>query len=196
MTRLLPCLALSCAFPASAEGQTRVEIGLRGGYLPLYSGDATVGGVHSWAAAIDAALLLGPRGEAGIAAFYAISPRDSDPYNRTPRIQLAGLLLSLSRGVLTSVSAVGALGLGFIVVTPDAMPACEPPRCFAEGGPSFRDARLPTAIGGLGFDVRLVGPVRLRLDARAHLPLGADDEDGDSGKLRLDIGAGLRLLVR
>jgi hypothetical protein len=190
------CCALVVAASGGLEAQTRVELGLRGSYLPLYSGDATVGSVHNWAATVDAALLLGPHGGTGVAAFYSISPRSSDPSNRAPRIQLGGLLLTLSRGVETSMSAVGAIGLGFIDVAADGRSGCEPPVCFDEGGPSFGDARLPTAIAGVGFDLTLGGPLRLRLDARGHLPLGADDADGDAGDLRIDIGAGFRLLVR
>jgi hypothetical protein len=196
MVKLCVCLTLAFGLSGAAKAQTRVEVGLRGSYLPLYSGDATVGSVHNWAATVDAALLLGPNGEAGVAAFYTISSRDSDPYNRAPRIQLAGLLLTLSRGNQASISGVGAFGLGFIDVTAEPISGCEPPLCFAEGGPSFRDARLPTVIGGLGFEARIGGPLRLRLDARAHLPLGEDEAHGDSGRLRLDIGAGFRFLVR
>jgi hypothetical protein len=189
------CLLAGLTGAADVRAQPSIEAGLRGSYLPLYAGDATVGAVHGLAATVHAGLVLGPEGQVEVEAFYTFSPRDTDPYNRAPRIQLAGGLLHLSRGVDAAVSAVGTVGVGLVDIAPEETGPCNPPLCFDEGGPSYRDAVLPTAIGGLGLDLALQGPVRLRLDARGHLPLGADDNAGDSGKLRLEVGAGLRILL-
>jgi hypothetical protein len=179
-----------------ADAQLGFHFGVRGSYLPLYGGDATVGSVNGSAATLEAGLSLGASGRAEVSSFYTISPRSDDPYNRTPQIVLAGILLSVWRGVDTSVGPVLSVGLGAIDVVPSRIENCEPPLCFNEGGPTFRDARFATVVGGLGLDVRIIENLRLRVDGRAHLPLGADDAAAQSGDLRPEIGAGIRWLIK
>jgi hypothetical protein len=184
------------ALPSNAGAQLGFHVGVRGSYLPLYGGDATVGSVSGSAATLEAGLSLGASRQTEVSSFYTISPRSDDPYNRTPQIVLAGLLLSVWRGVDSPVGPVFSLGLGAIDVVPSRIENCEPPLCFNEGGPTFGDARFVTAVGGLGLDIRIVENLRLRVDGRVHWPLGADEAAAQTGDRRLEIGAGIHWLMR
>jgi hypothetical protein len=182
--------------PVEARAQGRVEVGLRGSYLPLYSGDATVGSTHGWGVTTQIAVTLDSSGATEVSGFYTLVPRDKDPYNRTPRIQMAGGMVSLSRGIESRLTGVGMLGLGIIDYSPVDLGSCELPLCFAEGGGSYGRERHPTFIAGVGVEGALTPRVRIRIDVKQHLPLGADDATGGTGERRTDVGVGLRVLLR
>jgi hypothetical protein len=189
-------LFCAMALPSYASAQIGFHVGFRGSYLPLYRGDATVGSVSGSAATLEAGLSLGASRQTEVSSFYTISPRSDDPYNRRPQIVLAGILLSIWRGVHSPIGPVFSFGLGAIDVVPSRIENCEPPLCFNEGGPNYGDARFATAIGGLGLDIRIIENLRLRVDGRVHWPLGADEAAGQTADRRLEIGAGIRWLIK
>jgi len=203
MHRTLRCGAMTIAVvsftvllvPSVVRAQARIEVGVRGSYVPLYEGDATVGPTHGWGVTTQVAVTLDPAGASEAAVFYTLVPRDEDPYNRTPRIQMAGVLVSLSRGIRSRLTGVGMVGLGVIAYTPQPIVPCVPPGCFQEGGGSYARERHPTFVAGLGIEGALSSRLRVRADVKEHLPVGAGEASGGTGERRTDIGIGLRLLL-
>lgn len=182
--------------PSGAHAQRRVAIDVRRSYVPLYEGDAAVGPSHGWGVTTQAAVTLDSLGALEVSGFYTVVPRGDEPTQRTPRIQMAGVVMSVSRGIESSLTAVGTVGFGLIQYSPHEVGACEPPLCFAEGGGSYARARHATFIGGLGVEGAVTPRWRLRLDVKEHLPIGLRDAPGDTGERRTDIGFGIRFLVR
>lgn len=188
----LAIAGLAWLHPAAGRAQGGVAVGLRGSYLPLYSGDATVGPTHAWGLTTQVWVTMDSTGALEGSGFYTLVPRDDDPYNRTPRIQMAGAVVSLSRGIDTDLTGLGMVGLGLIDYSPRDRGPCEPPICFAEGGGSYARARHVTFIGGLGIEAAVSPRLRVRLDVKQHLPIGAEDAPGGTGERRTDIGLGVR----
>jgi hypothetical protein len=175
---------------AVLEGQPRHHLEVRGSRLPLYEGDATVGPLSSWGWTLGAGTRLGRSGQAHVEAFYTLSPMDTDPYHLAPRLHLAGLLLGGSRPPTAGWSLVASIGAGVLSVQPVPLVPCEPP-CFREGGPHYTRATLPTLIGRLGVDARLLGDAHLRVDGRIHRPIGAAWNAGNTGDTRFELGVGV-----
>lgn len=177
-------------FTARAEAQTTFQVGVRGTYIPLNSGNATFGRAYGTGVTTQAAVAFGTGGTSELEAFYTLVPRS----DRSPRIQLAGALFSLSRGIESRLTGVGTVGLGVSDWASGVSGPCVGFFCSPDGIRSFGNGRYPTVIAGLGVEAQLLPSLRLRADLRQHLPVGADDADGESGKRRSDIGLGLRYL--
>ena len=191
-------MALRCALvlllmcPGMAGAQARFTFGARASTMPIHDGDATIGAVRRQAITLSGGLMKGPTRNSELEAFYTLSLGKGT--HSSPTFQMAGVLFSGHRGIESIVSGVATFGLGVIDVRARLIP-CEFPHCIAEGGAAFRSVTLPTLIGGLGLDLRLHQAMRLRADTRAHLPIGGGDSAADSGKLRVELGAGLRLII-
>lgn len=184
----------TCAVPTAARAQERVVVGLRGSYVPLYSGNASGGRNDGWGMTAEIALPLDVLGAFEAAGFYTLVPGSDDPSGRRSRIQMGGGTLSLSRGIESRLSVVGLVGFGVVAYSGSSSSAapCVPPYCAGVGsGPS---GRHPTFIGGLGLESALKGRVRARADVKLHLPIGAD-ASGVTGDRRTDVGVGLRYLL-
>lgn len=185
-------IAAGAAGSADVEAQPRGHVETRASWLPLYRGDATVGAVANRAITVGGGFRIGSGGLATVEGFYTLSPRDNDPYNRAPRIQMLGALVSNARPPESSWSVIRSFGIGLIDISPEALEPCEPP-CFREGGPSFHRATLPTVIGRLGAELHVAGPAYLRADVRVHQPFATGGNKGDSGDRRWEFGVGLAM---
>lgn len=179
--------------PAVAHAQGRIAVGARLSYVPLTSGDATYGAVHGWGLTAQVAVTLDDIGATEVYGFYTLVPRDEDPYNRAPRLQMAGAMLSISRGIESRLTGVGMVGMGIINYTADASGRCDQPFCSPEGGVSYPGGRHPTFILGVGLEAALASRFRIRADIKEHLPLRAGS--GFTSERRSDIGVGLRYVL-
>lgn len=185
-------------FPAIAQAQgtasepPKFEVGVRGIYLPLYQGDATVGAVHGWGGSVHASAYVGVHGRSRLEAFYTLSPMNEDPSTRAPQVQFAGLLFT-RRWPPSSASRIAPFvsgGAGLVSIEAREV-VCEPP-CLAEGGPSFRDATLPTLVVGAGSELAVGRGFSVRLDTKLHWPVGdGNGTAGGSADPRLEFGAGM-----
>lgn len=203
MTRRCFALAFVCALAAiggshaGALAQGRVQVGVRASYMPLSEGNATYGATRAVGLTAQVGLALDTLGAAEVSGFYTLMPRSEGLGNRMQRIQMASALLSLTRGVESAFTAMGALGFGVINYTAWGVGGpCDLPFCSPDGFASYRGGRHPTFVGGLGLEGAATSRVRLHLDARAHLPLGADDDAGFPGERRTEFGVGVSYRVR
>lgn len=149
----------------------------------LYSGDATVGAYSGWG--LTGSIALRSRSPVGGEVFFAFSPKDSDPYSRSPRLLIPGGWVTVSFiGDPTSGAdmflAVGATYMhtaGWLDYS-----GCQPPECFAEGGPNFRNGGEFRLVWGAGFAYHLPKLLSLRMDLRVP-----------SGIPRVGAGVGVRV---
>ena len=193
---LLAVLGVACANPAAVWAQGRLEVSARGSWVPLTSGNATFGPTHGWGLTTSVAITLDQLGASEVYGFYTLVPRNTNPYYRTPRIQMAGAMLSLSLGIESRLTGVGMVGVGVINYSAELAGPCDQPFCAPDGIVSYRGGRHPTFIAGLGLEGALSSRLRLRADVKEHLPIGDEESAGFTGDRRSDIGVGLRYLVR
>jgi len=194
---LSPAYAQSSGEPSNDLTPGSVEISAEASFLRMYGGDATVGSVTGR----GFALRVGYRPTASRRALLEVygmrAPEDRDPYNRAPQIDAFGFSGSyLLRDASKRVNPYLMLGGGLYRVDAQKQPPCRVEEgCFDEGGPSFRDATLASAVAGTGLYVTIIPLVALRADARIYAPLGASDGARDSGEVRpsFSIGASIRL---
>ncbi len=189
----LAAIGVACATASMARAQGKVEAGLRGSYVPLGSGDATRGRTAGLGMTAQIAVTLDAIGSTEASAFYTFVPRDE---GRTPRIQMAGALLSVTGGIDRRLTGVGMAGVGIIDYTASGSSPCDLPFCSPDGGGSYPGGRHPTVILGLGIEGALSSRFRMRADVAEHLPVGVDDDETFTGSRRSDIGIGLRYLLR
>ena len=190
---------ISVATPARAQAPSShrastLELRAQVGFLPLYGGDATVGGVSTWLPSVGLGYRLPVAGHrAVIETSVAHAGEDRDPYNRAPAFTFFGVLLRQSVGQVSreGVDPFLTVGLGRLRVDADEI-VCEPP-CFREGGPNFVDGTFTTIVGGGGLVLPLSRWGALRGDVRLFLPLNARVDDGDSGDVRFELAGGLVL---
>lgn len=198
------CLALSFS-PAYAQSSDEsrdrdltprpLEVSAEVNFLRLYGGDATVGSVTGRGFTVR----IGYRPTASrrtlLEAYGMHAPEDRDPYNRAPQIDALGLAGSyLLRDASKRVNPYLTLGGGLYRVDAQKEPPCRIEEgCFDEGGPSFRDATLTSAVAGAGLYVTVIPLVALRADARIYAPLGASDGARDSGEVRPSFSIGVSI---
>lgn len=174
------------------------EIGAQTAWLPLYWGDATVGGVHAVALGLRAAYAL-PAADRRLAleAAYTHAWQDRDPYNRHPRFDLLSLRLRMSalppgdpRPRLF-----GSAGIGVERIEAEEI-FCDPAAgCFLEGGPRFRDATLPTLVLGAGLTLPMTEKLAIQSEIGLHRPVGEEPDaptHNRAGRIEVSIGAVLR----
>jgi hypothetical protein len=182
--------------PAVALAQGRVQVGVRASYVPLSEGNATFGPTRGLGLTTQVGLTLDSIGASELSGFYTLVPRSEALGSRRQRIQMAGALLSLTRGIERAFTVMGAIGLGVINYTAWGGGPCDLPFCSPDGGGRYGGGRHPTFIGGLGLEGAATPRVRLRADVRAHIPLGADDDAGFPGERRTEYGLGVSYVVR
>lgn len=182
--------------PDVALAQGRVQVGVRASYLPLSEGNATFGPRRGLGLTAQVGLTLDSIGASEVSGFYTLVPRSEALDSRMQRIQMAGALLSLTRGIERAFTVMGALGFGVINYTAWGGGPCDQPFCSPDGVEGYRGGRHPTFIGGLGLEGAATSRVRLRADVRAHIPLGADDHAGFPGERRTEYGLGVSYVVR
>lgn len=120
-------IAVLLAVTAVQQATAQSRLLARASYLPLYDGDATVGPISKVAGTLDASILIGSNRRAFLQTFYIYGPRDRNPYNRAPRIQLGGILLGVWGGPMTAWSPLLSVGAGLIDVRADSIGRCEFP---------------------------------------------------------------------
>ena len=196
MTRFCRCVqvlpfitALSqlCISPlwGQSEGtnQVRLDALATVDRVSLYGGDATVGGYSGWG--LTGGLALRSRSPFGAEAFFAFSPKDEDPYTPSPRFLIPGGWVTISFSGDPTAKADVFLGLGAAFVNTAGAPdhsGCQPPECFAEGGPDFRNGNDLVFIWGGGVSYHLPGLLSFRLAVRVP-----------SGEPRVGAGVGVRV---
>jgi hypothetical protein len=172
-----------------------VELTAQVGHMPLYGGDGSVGTISTWAASVRLGyrLPLGPQ-RIAIEAYVAHAPPDDDPYNRAPAFTFVGAVarFSLRADPRRGIDPFLGIGFGRMQVEVEEV-ECAPPNCFAEGGPNFRDARLPTWAFDVGALIPLSRRFALRGDVRLYAPLGESGEFGDSVNRRRELAIGLTI---
>ena len=186
------CLAVALC-PTFLWAQRSVEVSVRASYLPLSSDEAALGPTHAWGVTPQVAVTLDRYHSVAVELFYTFVPSNSDPNNLTPRIQMAGAMLEITRGIDEHLSPVAMLGVGLIAYSPVSY-VC--PACLAETVSPYSNALSPTVTGGLGLEAALTSRVRLRGDIKAHLPLGATTSYKGPGSLRSEFGLGVRFRAR
>jgi hypothetical protein len=177
-----------CGLSAQQELPRRFETGAQLTYVPLYGGDATVGSVSGWGASVSAGMRL--TSKARVDVFLTHVPADDDPLDRGPQVQLGGVTVGRTwYGPEMGLFVAG--GVGFIAIDTRPRPVCDPPFCFAEGGPSFVDVTLPTVLLSAGYDIPTSAPLRVRTTVRVHMPFGGSRAAAaEGGNLRIEVGLG------
>lgn len=181
---------------ASSLGPPPFEIRAQFGFVPLYGGDATVGSVHTWLPSVGAGYRLGVvERRMVVEAAFAHVGQDHDPYNRAPAFTFWGALLryALLRSGEKGIEPFLSVGIGRLRVDAEEI-VCEPPECFAEGGPNFVDGTFTTIVFGGGAVWALTRWGAVRGDIRWYVPMPPDGAaDSDNGRLELAAGVVLRL---
>jgi len=189
---LLPLLLFAPGLPAqSAEtAPFHLDASVSVDWVPLYEGDATVGGYSTWG--VTGSLGIRSSFPIGGELFLAFTPKDDDPYARSPRILIPGgwLTFSFLKAPARGVDLFVAAGAAYVDIAgwPDSSD-CLPPECFAEGGPSFQNGGEFSFIWGSGLAYHFPGGLLLRLDL---LKPSKNDVYGDPS-LRIGGGVGFRI---
>jgi hypothetical protein len=172
-----------------------VEIRLQIGFLPLYGGDATVGGVSTWlrSGAVGYRLPLWNRSTSLEASLAHVS-QNHNPYDRAPAFTFVGFMLrqSLRAGAATGLQPYLGAGVGRLRVDAEEI-TCLPPLCLAEGGPNFRDGTFTTLVTSIGLVVPLTTWGAVTGETRLFLPQGRRSDAGDSDNTRPEFAVGLML---
>jgi len=196
------CAIVALGILVSAQrtsGQTvladapRLEFGVQGGHVPLYSGDGSVSDVHTRMLSARLGRRLPISSRYVIEAYAAHAPQDRDPYNRAPSFTTAGVAarLALAKVTSRSLEPFVTMGAGWLHVQAEKEISCSfEDGCLNEGGPSFRDGSSPAMLIGAGLMIPLARAVAIRADGRAHAPIGMKD-GGSSSSLRLELAVGL-----
>ena len=184
LTTVLPLLLLS-SLGAQDEGthSVRLDAFATADRVSLYGGDATVGGYSGWG--LTGGLGLRSRSPFGAEVFFAFSPKDEDPYSPSPRFLIPGGWVTISFVGNPTSGADVFMGLGTAYVNTAGAPdnsGCQPPECFAEGGPDFRDGNDLAFDWGGGVSYHLPGLFSLRMVVRVP-----------SGTPRVGAGVGVRV---
>ena len=178
---LLPASALEAQDQGSHS--LRVDAFASVDWVSLYFGDATVGGYSGWG--LTGGVALRSRSPFGGEVFFAFSPKDEDPYSRSPRFLIPGGWLTISFNGNPTAKADIFLGLGVANVNTAGArdySGCLLPECFAEGGPDFEDGNDLTVVWGGGASYHFPGLLSLRLTLRVP-----------AGTPRVGLGVGVRL---
>lgn len=194
--RLAPVAYLALVLAsAPLQAQRAVEISVRGSYLPLSSDEAAAGSTHGWGITPQVAFTLDPYRSVQLEVYYTVVPSSSDPANLTPRMQMAGGMLELTRGIEERFSPVAMVGVGLIAYSPGTgLAGC--PNCLGGTVAPFSDAVHAVATGGLGVEAGLTPRLRLRADLKAHQPFGTGDRGGGTVARRTEYGLALRFRAR
>jgi hypothetical protein len=191
-TILFPLLLIAPGLPAQSPDAApfRLDASASVDWVPLYEGDATVGDYSTWG--VTGSLGIRSSFPLGGELFLAFTPKDDDPYARSPRILIPGgwLTFSFMEAPTQGVDLFVAAGAAYVDIAgwPDSSD-CVPPDCFAEGGPNFRNGSELSFLWGGGLAYRFPSGLLLRLDLRK---LSKSDVFGDPS-LRIGGGVGFRL---
>ena len=180
---------------ALAQARGRVVVELRGSYVPLTEGNATVGATHGLGVTTQLGVTLDSIGANEVHVFYTLVRGRDGRDGRSPRVQMAGAMLSLSRGIESRLTGVGAVGVGIINYTSENAGACDLSYCSPDSGGSFPGGHHPTFIAGVALEAAVAARFRVRADIREHFPIGAGDAAGFTGDRRSDVGVGVRYLI-
>ena len=189
---LIPFLLIAPGLPAQSTeaAPSHLDASVSVDWVPLYEGDATVGGYSTWG--VTGSLGIRSSFPIGGELFLAFTPKDDDPYARSPRILIPGgwLTFSFLEAPARSVDLFVAAGAAYVDIAgwPDSSD-CLPPECFAEGGPSFQNGGEFSFIWGGGLAYHFPGGLLLRLDL---LKPSKNDVYGDPS-LRIGGGVGFRM---
>ena len=171
----------------------KLEVAAQLSVIPLYSGDATVGGYAGTGLRLSLNRFWGGDSR-GAFVEAANTNTPGDEVQRKPRLDVAALSIGWRAAPQGLVATEGTLGASRIrYVVPESQPCLPSDFCIGEGGSNFRDAAVNTVVAGLGV---VLGPARkagLRFDGRIHWPVQPPSGARDEKKPRVELAGGLRL---